>query len=243
MFIASPLNALFISTIDELRPYHDNANVVIIASPGRSGSSMMTQCMRKYAATQYTILKTHLLPPDHRYKGKIIFIFSNPDKGAESALHRMMTREKFGRLHFQHVETSDLNWWKGIGENAQNQTVDNNLLSYDALGCFEQLKGWLFDRAKPCDSEEAQILAIKYENLWEKPTIDAIKSFLNLKTFKLPPYSPRGYDQDELETNERIFRNTLNVGTPNDPLYSAYDEARVLWQQAPAFQYLKIDPF
>ena len=43
------------------------------------------QFSRFYQA--HEVFKTHLLPPDKRFLGKIVFIFSNPDQAAESALY------------------------------------------------------------------------------------------------------------------------------------------------------------
>lgn len=231
----------FIAKRVQLKPYYGHKNVVMIASPGRSGSTLLTDITRKYA-TKYEVLKTHLLPPDTRYKGKILFIFSNPDKAAESALHMVLRSRSHGVTHFSHVETADHSWFSKIGRNANNQTETHNLLAYDALGCAKQLEGWLHKNCQPCDQREAQVLAIKFENLWDPETIQAIKRFLRLKSFQLPPKRERGCDEEELLPEEMTFRSIYNVGTPDKPIYRAYDRARELWEHAPPFQYLKIRP-
>ncbi len=228
----------FIANKQELKHYYGRENVVMIASPGRSGSTMLTDIARKYA-TNYKVLKTHLLPPNAKYKGKILFIFSNPDKAAESALHLVLNSRSHGATHFSNVESADQAWFSKIGRNCNNQTEKDNLLAYDALGCTKQLKKWLYEELQPSDLENAQILAIKFENLWEPETIQAIQNFLNITTLKLPPKRERGCDLDDLSTQELNFRMLYNVGTQEEPIYHAYDEARVLWEQAPSFQFLK----
>lgn len=231
---------VFIAKRSQLKPYYNMKNVVMIASTGRSGSTMLTQQMSKYAIN-YNVVKTHLLPPESRFKGKILFIFSNPDKAAESALFMTLHRDGFGRRHFVHVETADRDWLKKIGD-AHDQTEEDNLLSYDALGCAQHLEEWFHLRTLPCNLEEAQILAIKFENLWERNTVEAIKKFLKLKEFRLPPKRERGYDANELFPHELGFRKKYNLGTDSEPRYAAYDKARALWEQAQPFQFFKIAP-
>lgn len=228
-------NATFIPTRDKLKHYCDKSNVVMIASTGRSGSTMLTEQCKKYLINQ-RVTKTHLLPPK-QFRGKIIFVFSNPDLAAESALFMTLHREEFGRRHFTFVETADRAWLKKLG-GAQNQTEQENLLSYDALNINEHLQAWLFTQVQPGSKEDAQILAIKYEHLWE--CLPIIRDFLDCPKFKLPRQRPRGRDEDELYVKERKIRRTYNLGTEDNPRYSAYDDARVLWEQAPPYQYLKL---
>jgi hypothetical protein len=231
----------FIAKRQQLKPYYGYRNILMIASPGRSGSTLLTNVTKKYA-TRYKVLKTHLLPPNTRYKGKILFIFSHPDQAAESALHLVLNSKSHGATHFSNVETADRAWFNKIGRNASNQNEIDNLLAYDALGCTEQLKEWLHRRTQPSGRQEAQILAIKYEHLWDIETVQAIKDFLGLDAFKLPPKRERGCDLEKLSSQEIHFRRLYNVGTEEEPLYHAYDQARELWQQAPPFQFLKILP-
>lgn len=228
----------FIATRKRLEAYSDNPDVVMVASTGRSGSTMLTAMVKKYD-TAHLVLKTHLLPPDQNFKGKIIFIFSNPDKAAESALYMLLHNKSFAKTHFYHVETADLDWLKKIG-GPRRQNGKDNLLAYDALGTYEHLKIWLFDKTQPTDPDHAQILAIKFENLWDKKTIQAIKDFLGLTEFKLPTKKTRGRKTSELYTREMKFRKKYNLGTDSHPRYAAYDEARILWEQAPPFQYLNV---
>jgi hypothetical protein len=116
--------------------------------------------------------------------------------------------------------------------------LENNLLTYDALGCFAHLETWLHDRTSPSTPEEAQVLAIKYENLWDPETVKAIREFLNLSEFFLPLYINRG--TFEQFPQEILFKQANNLGTEEHPIYPAYDRARVLWENAPPFEYLKI---
>jgi hypothetical protein len=236
----------FVPDIETLLPYYEQPNIIMVCSPGRSGSTLLTDAVKSYSL-KHEILKSHLLPPTKkkyagkavRFKGKILFIFSNPDKAAESALHLTVQSSRFGFNHFCNIETSDLNWLLKIGETSHQTEVDN-LLSYDALGYYQHLVQWLYEKTKPTNQQEANVLAIRYENLWEPETIQAIKKFINFQRFKLPPKLPRGYSTKELTAKEVAFRTMYNLGTPESPRYLAYDNARTLWQQAPAFQYLKI---
>jgi hypothetical protein len=230
--------SVFIAKRDGFKNYYGRQDIVMIASAGRSGSTMLTEQIEKYLSS-HSVLKTHLLPPDRRFKGKIIFIFSNPDQAAESALYRILHGNRFGYEHFAHVETADREWLKRIG-GPFNQTEQDNLLSYDALGTYVHIKEWLYQRTEPTSLEHAQILAIKYENLWDEKTVRAIRKFLHIPNFELPPKEERGHKEDELLPQEIAFRQIYNLGTPDNPRYAAYDDARVLWEQAPPFQFLKI---
>jgi len=237
--LISPCNshAIFIANRESLKNYCGNSDYVIIASTGRSGSTMLTGQLKK-STSSINVLKTHLLPPNKKYfSGKILFIFSNPDKSAESALYMMLHHNLFGERHFTHVETANREWLHNIG-GSHGQNEQNNLLSYDALGTYEHLKVWLYTGTKPAKPSQAQILAIKYENLWEENTITAIRNFLGLPHFNLPPKRPRGHKN--LSSKELKFRELYNLGTKNHPRYAAYDDARRLWEQAPPFQYLRI---
>lgn len=97
----------------------------------------------------------------------------------------------------------------------QHQTEQDNLLSYDALGIYKHLKEWLFARTTPSSSKNAQILAIKYEYLWDDDTVQAIRNFLGIPSFKLPPYRPRGYQEGGLNPQEIKFKELYNLGTEN----------------------------
>lgn len=227
-----------IRTRSSLEKLNNRSDIVIIASTGRSGSSMLTSRMKIYAQ-EYAIYKTHLLPPADEFKGKILFIFSNPDMAAESALHLTLRFKSFGSAHFRNMETSDREWLQRIGDTT-NQTIEDNLLSYDALGCYQHLEEWLHLQTTPCKVKEAQILAIKFENIWDPPTIQAIKEFLHIANFQLPPRRERGYEGDDLNEQEIEFRQKYNLGTSDQPNYAAYDKARIIWKNALPFQFLKI---
>ena len=239
MWIAIPFhsNATFVAKRENLKNYCGNSDLVMVASTGRSGSTMLTWQLQQVMPRDQ-VLKTHLLPPDRKcFKGKILFIFSNPDQAAESALYMMLHKKYFAERHFNHMETADRVWLKKIG-GPYKQNEQHNLLSYDALGVYEHLKMWLFTKTEPTTPEKAHILAIKYEHLWDEKTLEAIRNFLEIPEFNLPPQVPRGHKN--LYSREAKFRKIHNLGTKDTPRYAAYDDARCLWEQAPPFQYLKI---
>ncbi|MBS0654939.1 MAG: hypothetical protein JSR46_04105 [Verrucomicrobia bacterium] len=228
----------FAATKKQLRLHYKDKKVVMIASPGRSGSTLLTDCIER-ASGKYKVVKTHLLPPNKKYRGKILFIFSNPDKAAESALHMTLHDAGFAAEHFFHMGTAKRKWVKQINKGFQ-QTKGRNLLACDALGCYPHLKKWLYTRTKASTPKKAQILAIKYEDLWKGSTIRAIRKFLRLRAFSLPPQKRRGYSGEDLLPQERLFREAYNVGSSEQPIYSAYDKARRIWKDAPPYQFLKI---
>lgn len=225
----------FLPNREHYTPYYDRTDVVIVASTGRSGSTLLTEAVLDYP--DFEVMKTHLLPPERHFKGKILFIFSDPDQAAESIFHMTLTDSYFGSLHFQNFETSDLAWFQRLGDTT-NQTIDHNLLKYDALGCYQQLKHWLITDTKPASKRDASILAIKYEHLWEPKTIKAIEDFLGIESLNLPDFRSRG--GYEMSAKEIVIRKRYNIGPPGKPLYRAYYPARVLWLMAPPIQYLKI---
>lgn len=216
----------------------DDQNSIVVASPGRSGSTLLCSYLY-YNTLNKTILKTHRLVPKN-YQGKTLFVFSNPDVSAESALHMFFKYEEDGwaGLHFMHLFSSDMQWLANLGS-VRNQIISNNLLSYDALGIGQHLLVWLHEYYQPSTAEEANILVLKYENLWDPETIQAIRDFTGLQDFNMPEYKPRGYSTEDLDPLEISFREALNQGTPEQPIYKAYDFARALWNQEPPFRYLK----
>jgi hypothetical protein len=224
----------FFETQSQMFPYCSRENVLLVASPGRSGSTMLGTAMDEYASKKYEVFRTHLLPPKSNFQGKIVFIFS-----ALSVLYLSIRDENFGFAHFFNVETSDRLWLREI-RNTKRQTFTNNLLTYDALRIGKYLQEWLEVRTKPCTPSDAQILAVKYENLWDTETIQEIKNFLGIDSFELPTKKQRGYKEYYLFSREREARNHYNLGTKEQPRYAAYDEAREIWEHAPPFQYLKI---
>ena len=162
---------------------------------------------------------------------------SNPDKSAESALHRSLIDPKFGADHFRNLETADPSWLRPIG-NSTRQTMQYNLLAYDALGTYPHLEAWLVSMTRPSSLQEAQVLAIKYEHLWEKKTQEAICTFLSLDKLLLPEQKERG--TFDLLIKEKAMRKLYNLGTEEDPRYEAYSQARILWEKAPPFQFLRL---
>ncbi len=229
----------FISSRTQLIEISKLKDIVVIASPGRSGSTLLTELAKKHVQ-HLKVFKTHLLPPTFKFNGKFLFIHSNPDLAAESALHRLLKSRSHGAVHFAHVESADREWFKKLGNSAKNQTKEENLLAYDALGCALQLQEWLFKRTKPSTINEANVLAIKFEHLWEEETIAAIKAFLKVETFELPPKRERGCEDELLTSQEIFFKNRYNLGSNEEPRYIAYDKARDLWKASPPFQFLKL---
>jgi hypothetical protein len=224
---------VFISSHAELEPYLDRENVLMVASPGRSGSMLLTEILTR-DAPQYEVIKSHLLPPSKKFLGKIIFIYSDPNVAAESTLHMCMD-ESWARSHFRHVESSDRPWLKRL---KSKQTKKENLLMYDALGFAKQLSEWLEGGTKMADEKSARILAVKYEHLWDPEIQDKIKVFLDLEQFHLPEKKSRGVKTLSLE--EREMRKQYNLGSPSAPRYAAYDKAREIWANSPPHLFLKL---
>lgn len=228
------------SNQDPFAKYWYQDNVVLIASTGRSGSTVLTDAIDGCFGKKLKIDKTHNLPPDRRFKGKILFIFSNPDLAAESALHMTIKDALFGAYHFQNIESSDQKWLEKISSTT-NQTEEDNLLAYDALGCYEHLLQWLHIKTHRANWMNGQILAIKYENLWSDEVRREVNRFLKMNNFSLPPKKERGYSEADLDPREILFRRLYNLGTWGNPHYSAYDAARELWEKAPSVQYLNLN--
>lgn len=218
--------------------YNDRNDVIVVASTGRSGSTLLVQNIER-CSPEFLVLKTHLLIP-YGFRGKIIFIFSNPDLIAESVLHVSLAGGVFLAHHFNHLFSSDKAWFEQrIEANPLRQTLEDNLLAYDALGIGIHLKKWLIDSVTPVPQDEAEILAIKYENLWDAETQQALINFCSLTKWKMPEKIQRGYSNTDLYPLEIIFKDVYNEGTQDDPKYKAYAFARDIWQAAPPFQFLK----
>lgn len=231
------LDGTFIFNKEQLRTIYNRNDVVMVASTGRSGSTVLFEAVNNHRDF-YTVFKIHRLPPSKKYTGKILFIFSNPDKAAESALHLMISDPNFGNTHFNNMQTSNKKWLRRIGDSTK-QNLTYNLLNYDALGIAKHLYAWLHKKTIP-GSIDSQILAIKYENLWDPETQLAIKNFLKINHFSLPPYRERGYNPSQLSIKEKYIRHHFNLGDDKNPRYKAYDNARKLWEEAPPIQYLDL---
>lgn len=226
----------FIETSDGFSPYLNDPRALIVASPGRSGSTLLTKSLAKAAGSR-TVLKTHQFVSS-AFKGKVLFIFSQPDRATESALRKLLKDPQFSYLHFQHIFTSDKAWFGKNSEEARRQTLEHNLLAYDALGTTLHLQRWLLDWARPSSPKTAQILAIKYEHLWDIATQKAIQTFCGLDHLELPPRKERGCKERNLSSLERTLRKASNKQNKSPPEYPAYDQAREIWEKAPPFQYL-----
>jgi hypothetical protein len=216
--------------------YSQDSQCLVVASPGRSGRTLLVKSLAKWAPER-VVLKTHQFVPKE-FKGKILFIFSQPDRAAESALHKLLEDHVFGKLHFEHLFTSDKEWLAEIDNDTRKQSLEHNLLSYDALGVGVHLQKWLFDWVVPSSREEAQIMAIKYEHLWDDATQEAIREFCALDRFQLPARKERGCEEKKMSSLERVLRRVYNEERKNPPEYKAYDHARKIWENAPAFQFL-----
>ena len=226
---------------DDYKKFNLNKDTITVCSPGRSGSTLLADIM-DISKPYKLILKSHLLPPKLPWHGKIVYIYSNPDKAAESIFHVSLDHSFIcdGRstwcLHFDHVETADKAWLAKIGDTV-NQTVAVNLLSYDALGTERHLKRWLRKDVSPSTEKKGTILAIKYEHLWESGTIEAIKRFCGFDYFPLPEKKERGYALEVRSDLEKDVRRRYNLGTEAKPRYEAYDKARNIWKTAEKIQY------
>jgi hypothetical protein len=214
-----------------------NSDSITIASIGRSGSDMLTAAILYTVQNTRKVYKTHLLPPKIPYSGKILFIFSNPSQSADSLLHRSIKQPNFRIGHFNNFEITDLSWRNSLGENIEF-TLENNYLSFDGLEYHNQLINWL-DESRNSKIEDANVMTVKYENLWDQETIDQIKIFLNLNQFKLPERKKRGCSESELTELEREIRKKYNLGTLENPRYPAYDKATEIWEEAKPYDFFK----
>lgn len=217
----------------------EDPDVIVVASTGRSGSTLLFMTLANFVKGK-RMLKTHCLPPKASFRGKILFIFSNPDLAAESALYQSLRHRQFGDEHFINLETADQDWLLAINNCTLHQTLEHNLLGYDAFGCAKHLESWLHLDTLPSPLQEAQVMAIKYENLWEPATMQAIKDFLCLDALQFPLKRKRGRKFQALSEIEKLMKLKYNRGTEEIPQYTAYDDARTLWKIAPPYQFLKI---
>lgn len=250
LILFSPIFAreYFMYSQDDVKKYASDQNVIMVSSPGRSGSTLVRNVIRDNFPDRI-VLKSHLLPPKVEWKGKILYIFSNPDQAAESIFHLSFDDPTFVQFHFDNVETADMRWLKKLKVQAESdeatvfmnlhQNFKNNLLSYDALGTKRHLMQWLVRSVEKAPMEASNVMAVKYENLWDKEVVEAIKKFCGLESFPLPPKKSRGY-RDHLAHKEQLIRTTYNLGTESDPHYAAYVGARAIWEKAPKFQTYKL---
>ena len=235
--IPTTVHAKFIRRAEELAPYSKKSDFIMVASEGRSGSTMLTEQLQKYIHPR-KVLKTHMLPPPQAssYELKTIFIFADPCLAAESVLHKCLITPGFANAHFRNMEGADQNWLAKLG-GPKGQNAKHNLLSEDVLGVTNQLECWLYKRTKPTTPEKATIFAVKSEDLWNEETLEALRAFIHVPNFELPEYRPRG--QYKLSKMEKYFRKLYNQGTETEPKYAAYERARFLWNIAPSYQYLR----
>lgn len=225
---------IFVRTPEEFLNIPNTENSILIASIGRSGSTLLTEVIEKSVLSERTVFKTHSLSPSKKfYQGKILFIFSDPNQSIESVLHRMLIDPQFSKDHFRHVTTADQEWFVQFG---LQQTAEHNVLSYDALGYFEHLHQWLLLETNT-SPQEARTLAIKYENLWDQETQEAICSFLQIDHLDIPPQETRG--KFFLLDQQKEFRAAHNIGSTKAPIYPAYAPATRIWRDSPPLSYFK----
>ena len=192
-------------------------------------SQSLKQIVERYSRSGQHVLKTHLLPPDPGFLGKAIFIYSNPDKSVESVFYAVNKDPVWGKTHFKHLEGADKEWSTSLEE--------INLFSRDVLGLTNQLERWLLTGTVASNPQDANILVVKYEQLWEKATIKAMEQFLSLP-IKLPKKRERGkYERPE---KQKKIQTAWNKGSEKNPRYEAYDQARDIWANSPAFQFRRV---
>jgi hypothetical protein len=223
----------FISNRDKIKNFDFYSSDIICASSGRSGSTMLTSFL-ELSFPESRVFKTHLLPLDS-FPGKIIFIYSNPHKAAESVLHQFSLSKDFSFFHIRHMESSKIEWHLGLDDDSNNKVVQN-ILAADFIGYGEQIKEWVYN-LEIADFSNATVMCIKYENLWDKNTLINLANFLGVDSVTLPEQKKRGAFFKDLSIQEVELINKYNIGTKNDPRYKAYDFAFDLWEAAPPFSF------
>jgi hypothetical protein len=228
----------FLKTRKDIENWMNSSNSIVIASSGRSGSTLLFDLFasRKF---KKNVIKTHLLPPISLSKAKTIFIFSNPDQCAESSMYKMMESSWFFFWHVRHCENSIQEWHLEL-QDSKFTSLDNHPLAKDGLAVAEQIQKWVFSFPE-LEIKEANLMCVKYENLWEPATILAIEKFLKIRKLPLPAFKQRGYSDDQLSDFQKQAREIYNYGTKKNPKYHAYDEARELWEKAPAYKFCRMD--
>jgi hypothetical protein len=223
----------FLSEREQLKDLNCLDSDLICASSGRSGSTMFTKFLVSKFPTS-RVFKMHLLPPE-KFSGKIIFLYSNPHKAAESALHQFYLDKNFSYLHVRHMESSLKEWHLELDDESNDKLLEN-ILKLDLIGYGEQIKQWVYE-LENSDVTNAKVMAIKYENLWDEETLVNLANFLGIESVNLPEWKQRGDFHHELSFKERSLINTYNLGTTDHPKYQAYDFAYNLWESAPPFSF------
>ncbi len=224
----------FVSSYKEYESICNDTNVIVVGSVGHSGSTMLYEAVVE-SCEDRPVIKTHCLPPPKdRFQGKIIYIYSDPHKSIESLIHKATGTLK---AHMRNMQTGDKELSDELSQgfyDDKEMILKQRLLQQDLYGYFVHLDCWL-RRLPICDPEQANVLAIKYENLWEEESIKAIRFFLQDDSFQLPFYRPRGdYELTAVEINAR---NAMNLGSKEHPRYKAYDDAWNIWNTTPSIQW------
>lgn len=223
---------VFIKNQNEISELNCSDLDIMCASIGRSGSTMLTKSIKNNFPDR-KILKTHILPPQN-FAGKIIFIFSNPYHSIESVMNQFRD-SNFTYNHIRNLESSSLDWHLPNNQYYNNLIIEN-LFKVDLLGLEKQLKDWVYN-LEEANENEAKVMAIKYEKLWDDQTQKMIAKFLNVDEFKLPVQKSRGIFKNKLSKKEKRLLQQYNIGSVDNPYYEAYEVAYDLWKNAPDYSF------
>ena len=184
---------------------------IVVASIGRSGSSMLFRSilashpnhrfhpskrvvrkftkrkaweLKKTALKNNGVYKTHDLPCRVKHVQPLyIFIFSTPSRAAISVVKRALTDD-------------DPNWLDKHSKHLGKKATIESVIHGDALGFATQIDTWF-------NFEEAPVLVLKFEKLWENKEI--LERFLGFK-IQLPHQRERTA-LDSAEYVEKIKEN------------------------------------
>jgi hypothetical protein len=196
----------------------NNKPCVIIASIGRSGSTLVFNTLKKEAKKTLwrkksgltptladaklktgTICKTHDFPDalvNVTKPVKAVFIFGST---LESAMSVHSCVDRFGpdwvAQHFKHLKSDG---------------HANELFDYDALGLAKQVKSWSTFDSVPT-------LCVRYDALWRRAA--EIAEFTNYN-FELPEFKPR----TEKQLNNVLLEKAQEIYGPLDDVVMALPE-------------------
>jgi hypothetical protein len=115
-----------------------------------------------------TVYKTHRYPPSSLPNNvKLIFLFGNP---MDIALSCHIQINQWGKSHYRNMQSDKF----------RENTI---ALEDDSLGLIPQFDSWYKEQS-------FDFLSVKYDNLFEQQSIDAISEYLGFP-LKLPKYRRR----------------------------------------------------